>query len=94
MISDWQKKAYEANQRKAELTVQGPNELVVEEPKVASEADAIVGLLGALDALVTPAAKTKAATPGDSTPAKHQKKAELAVQGPNGLVVEEPKVST
>ena len=73
MISDWQKKAYEADQKKAELAVQGPNELVVEEPKVASKADAIVGLLGVLNDLVAPAAKTNAATPRDSTPIKRRR---------------------
>ena len=75
MISDCLKEqdAYEAEQKKAELAVQGPIELVVEKPKVASEAGAIVGLPGVLGALVAPAAKTKAAAPGDSTPVKRRR---------------------
>lgn len=72
MISDAML-ADEVEQKKAELVVQEPNGLVVEEPKVVNEADATVGLLAVLDALVTPAAKSKAAAPGQSTPVKRRR---------------------
>ena len=68
--------AEEVAQKKAELAVQEPNELVVEEPKVANEAGAIVGLPGVLGGLVTLAAKSKAATPGDSIETARQSNAE------------------
>ena len=59
--------------KKAELVVQEPNRLVVEEPKVVDEDDATVGLPAVPDALVTPVAKSKAAAPGQSTPVKRRR---------------------
>ena len=58
MISDAML-ADEVEQKKAELVVQEPNRLVVEEPKVANEAGAIEGLPGVMGGLVTPAANCK-----------------------------------
>jgi hypothetical protein len=72
MISDAML-ADEVEQKNAELVVQEPNELVVEEPKVADEAGATVRLPGVLGHLVTPAAKSKAATPEQSTPVKRRR---------------------